>query len=173
MAMSKVAAGGLAAATSAVLGSYFGVFGTVGGAAAGSVATALSAELFQRSIEGTGAQLRRIGGGSGSGRSREQPAYAPTTTPGPTSGPAFPRVLIGSLLIFAVGMGVVTGIEWARGKSLSGGTRGTSLVQLLPTDLTSPVGDLLGGSSEPDDPSGERPAQRRSHDLVGGLLSEL
>jgi hypothetical protein len=52
LTMSKVTAGGLAAATTANYGSYFGAFGTVGGAALGSVASAVVSHVYQRSIEG-------------------------------------------------------------------------------------------------------------------------
>jgi hypothetical protein len=53
LSLSKVLAGGMAAATSAVFGSYFGTFGTVGGAAVGSVATTVVTRMFQKSIERT------------------------------------------------------------------------------------------------------------------------
>jgi hypothetical protein len=171
--VSKVLAGGLAAATSAVCGSYFGVFGTVGGAAAGSVATALSTEIYQRFLERTRDRLRprsrQDGGRAGYG----PPSRSATPTrrePGPR-GRMMPRLIVASVVIFAVGMGVVTGIEWAGGEPLSGGSRGTSLGELLPGTLGSTVDGLLGGSSRSDQDSGDD--GNRPHGVVGGLLSGL
>ncbi|HEY0574939.1 MAG TPA: hypothetical protein VGD73_12630 [Pseudonocardia sp.] len=170
--VSKVLAGGLAASTSAVCGSYFGAFGTVGGAAAGSVATALSSEIYQRFLERTRDRLRPRsrpdGGRSGYGppsRSR-MPAPSP-----PARGRLLPRLLVVSLVIFAVGMGVVTGIEWARGEPLSGESHGTSLGGVLGGDLGSTVDGLLGGSPSAKQDSGD--GQQRPHGIVGGLLSGL
>jgi hypothetical protein len=123
---SKVLAGGMASATSAVLGSYFGVFGTVGGAAAGSVATMVSTTIYERSIERTSSSLRaRVGRAPPS-----RPTKAPTATH-----PRPPRLLIatliGTIAIFALGIGLVTGIEWIKGGPLSGGGHGTSVSQVL------------------------------------------
>lgn len=165
LSTSKVLAGGLAAATSAVLGSYLGVLGTVGGAAAASVATALSSELYQRSIEHTSDRLRGRGRASG-----PQPMPASGPPPVRRRGGGL-RVLIGTLVIFAVGIGVVSGIEWARGAPLSGGTHGTSLGRVLGIDNTLPVvGGLLGGSHDGGH-SGD--SDRGGHGVVGGLLSGL
>ncbi|HEY2100352.1 MAG TPA: hypothetical protein VGH72_28075, partial [Pseudonocardia sp.] len=119
---SKVLAGGLAAATSAVLGSYLGVFGTVGGAAAGAVATAVSTEVYQRSIERTTDRVRSRVGGQPRGR---QPQAARTATGNRRR--AWPRLLVWTVVIFALGIGLVSGVERLKGGPLSGGTEGTSL----------------------------------------------
>jgi hypothetical protein len=150
--MAKRAAGGLAAATSAVLGSYFGVLGTVGGAAAGSVATALSSEIYQRSFE-------RLGG-----RGRG-------TAPHPRT---LPRLLLGTVVIFALGIGAVTGVEWIKGGPLSGGDRGTSLGRVLGVDLLPSSGGLIAPSERAGSPdSGSHDQGTRDHGVLGDLLSGL
>ena len=53
LTVNKVVAGAGAAATSAVLGSYFGAMGTVGGAALGSVFSAVVTWLYQHSLDKT------------------------------------------------------------------------------------------------------------------------
>lgn len=53
LSVNKVVAGAGAAATSAVLGSYFGAMGTVGGAALGSVFSAVVTWLYQHSLDKT------------------------------------------------------------------------------------------------------------------------
>ncbi len=167
LSTSKVLAGGMAATTTAVLGSYFGVLGTVGGAALGSVATALSTEAYERSIHRATARLRtRTSGGSRGDRPGQRVSDA-------THRPRLPRFLIGIVVIFALGMGVVTGIEWATGGPLSGGTQGTtSLGDVLHVDQVPVLGDLLG-STPADDSSHAPTTRRRNPGLVGGLLSSF
>jgi len=175
LSTSKVLAGGLAAATSAVLGSYLGVFGTVGGAAAGAVATALSTEIYQRSLERTSDHLRSRVGGRPRGR---QPQAARTANVRHRR--AWPRVLACSVVIFALGIGAVSGVEWIKGGPLSGGTQGTSLGRVLPIKLAPVVDGLLGSSDQgsakqsdhPSD-SGSGSSQRQDPGLVGGLVSGL
>jgi hypothetical protein len=173
--MSKVLAGGLAAATSAVLGSYLGVFGTVGGAAVGAVATALSTEIYHRSIERTADHLRSRVGGQPRGR---QSLSARTVNTGHRR--AWPRVLVWSVVIFALGIAVVSGVERIKGGPLSGGSQGTSLGRVLPVSLAPVVDGLLGSAdqgtakqSDQSDDSGTGSGQRRDRGLVGGLVSGL
>lgn len=154
---SKVMAGGLAAATTAVLGSYFGVLGTVGGAAAGSIATALSSEIYQRSIDRTADRLRRANR-AGSPRDQETRADEPVAPRGLSVG----SIVFGSILIFALGIAAVTGIEYFTGRPISGGSGGTTLSHLAHLDVGSALGGLLGGSSSDDSSSGGG--------LLGGLL---
>jgi hypothetical protein len=167
LGLTKMAAGGLASATSAVFGSYFGVFGTVGGAAVGSLATALTSDIYQRVLEHTRDRLRPRGGPPVGG-------YQPA--PGPPARRRRPllRLLFVSVVVFALGMGVVSGIEWARGEPLSGGTHGTSLGHVLPVHLGGAVDGLLGGGSgdDSDSDSGDSGSDH-SKGLVGGLLSGL
>ncbi|MGI8814405.1 MAG: hypothetical protein ACR2G2_03695 [Pseudonocardia sp.] len=122
LSTSKVLAGGMAAATSAVVGSHYGVLGTVGGAAVGSVVTTVGATIYQRSLEHARDRVARRMPHSAAPRQRTVAAVGRLP---------LRRVLrvslIGTLLIFGLALGVVTGIEWAKGSPLSGGSGGTSL----------------------------------------------
>jgi len=167
-----------------VCGSYFGVLGTVGGAAAGSLVTALSTEIYQRFLEHARDRIRP---GSGtrtpSGHSASGPARYETVHDSVQYEPApvarrrwLPRLVVVSLVLFALGMGAVSGIEALRGEPLSGGAKGTSVGRLLGGGLGGTVDGLLGGgnsdgSGKSGDQSGDDKGQ--DHGLVGGLLGGL
>jgi hypothetical protein len=170
---SKVVAGGLAAATAALVGSYFGVLGTVGAAGATSVVTALSTEIYQRSLDRTASRLRGQGGYARSERT-------PRAHPGPPAERSagrsvLPGVVIGSLVIFAVGVGLVSVGEYARGAPLSGGSGGTSVGELVHGTLHPVVGNLLGPVNQPDNSDQENRHSDRQQEpgLIDGLLSGL
>jgi hypothetical protein len=149
LTVNKVIAGAGAAATSAVLGSYFGATGTVAGAALGSVASTVATTLYQRSLDHTRDRiLTRVRLSAGP---RTDLSDAPTvqlTAPLPAAGaePATTQlqvepvlrsrrrmwVLAGATaLVFVIGLLVVTGLEWAKGSSLTTGTPGTSVGRVL------------------------------------------
>jgi hypothetical protein len=176
----KLAAGAGAAATSAVLGSFFGDLGTVSGAALGSVFSAIVTWVYQHSLERTGqtvkAKIKLPGGRTVdvSGKTEVPPPIAPGgeigqarvyVTPGdvdrPTEvmsavpaagGAAAPKksisrkrvlVLTGfTVLVFAIGMLAVTGIELVKGSPLSKTSSSTS----TRSGGTS-LGSVLGGGS--------------------------
>ncbi|WP_214370489.1 hypothetical protein [Pseudonocardia sp. H11422] len=178
LTVNKVLAGAGAAATAAVLGSYFGVAGTVAGAAVGSVITSLGSTLYQHSLDRTRDTVKsRIK--LPSGRTVEVTrdaetgldAYAQVTVPLQRTSPDGPlrpveptptrqiasalepsgnrrRGLLmlagGTVLIFVLGLLVVTGIEWAKGSPLSGGDSGTSVSRVLDRSSTT------SGDTEPD-----------------------
>jgi hypothetical protein len=147
LSTTKVLAGGMAAATSAVLGSHFGASGTVGGAAVGSVITTIGTNLYQRSLERARDRVARQLPLPSALTSRGAPTTFVTTTDeqeptvaesaGPAARAPFPvgrwlRVsLVGALLAFGLSLGLVTGIEWVTGSPLSGGAGTTSLGQVL------------------------------------------
>jgi hypothetical protein len=161
LSVSKVLAGGLASATSAVLASHFGAFGTVGAAAAGSIATALAGWFYQRSIERAQDQVRsKVGAVGGPPRradtrpaararaaigSRKPPARsgAAGSSGGQRRANRLPQKLaIATALIFLFSLAVVSGIEWAKGSALSGG--GATTVQ----EVLRPSAVSTHGSSE-------------------------
>ena len=80
LTVNKVIAGAGAAATSAVLGSFFGAMGTVAGAAVGSVASTMVTSLYEHSLDRTrdtvAARIRRRRRGG-----RERPRPAPRAAP--------------------------------------------------------------------------------------------
>jgi hypothetical protein len=151
----------MAAATSAVFGSHFGAFGTVGGAAVGSVVTTVGANLYQRSLERARDRVARQiplpatlaartsqgavrPGGAPSDVRAAVPAVTRAVAPQPAVAP-FPlgrligMSLVGVVLFFALGIGVITGIEWVKGSPLYGGTHGTSVGQALEPVVRKPT----------------------------------
>jgi hypothetical protein len=184
LTVNKVIAAAGAAATSAVLGSFFGAMGTIGGAAIGSVVSMLTTSFFEHSLDRTRdtvkARVKLPGGrtvqvegpvevpppGAPEGESGQATVYV---TPGdqPTevlsvvseadATPAGSRwsrrrvfVLAGfTVLVFAIAMLAVTGIELIKGSPLnSSGTSGsgTSVGRVLTsgagvTDAPADAGD--------------------------------
>jgi hypothetical protein len=182
LSMSKVLAGGMAAATSAVFGSYFGTFGTVGGAAAGSVATTLVTRFYQRSLEHTRdlakARVLSVGGKAEDEAIEEQrtvqldPEKAAPASGG--NGHRSVKLLVsGTLVIFLIGLALVTGIEWAKGSPLSGGPSGTSVGRIVdphpappkPTPTSVPSDrERSSSSSDSDDEDSEDSSESNKHE---------
>jgi hypothetical protein len=173
LTVNKVLAGAGAAATTAVLGSYFGAAGTVAGAALGSVASTLATTLYQRSLDRTRdtivARVRITPG------RRTDPADAATTeltvpmprvspeaaaTTGLRAEPVLRRprrawMWLGvTVLVFLIALLAVTGIEWAKGSTLTTGQAGTSVGRVLAPAPGPGAADEGGsgdaGSSESD-----------------------
>jgi hypothetical protein len=172
LTVNKVLAGAGAAVTSAVLGSYFGATGTVAGAALGSVASTVATTLYQRSLDRTRDVVVarvRLRPGRQTGLSDAptvrltvpQQRVAPDSPGSETTQlrvePALrnPRRIwlwVGAtVLVFAIGLLAVTGLEWAKGSSLTTGQPGTSVGRVL-----TPAG---GGPEdrEPTESTSERP----------------
>ncbi|GAA5145300.1 hypothetical protein GCM10023321_02970 [Pseudonocardia eucalypti] len=203
--MSKVVAGGMAAATSSVFGSYFGALGTVGGAAVGAVATTVATNLYQRSIERTKDSVRnRVRRGAGL---PDTPTYADAARAAklakqrtvrldpalaaPAPAPARPRrtwkVLVGApLMIFALALAAVTGIELAKGSMLFDNEGRTSIQRVLdpkpavvtPSPAPAPVAppnesehdSSEGNDSRDHSDSRDERDDSNSRDDRGGLL---
>jgi hypothetical protein len=171
LTINKVVAGAGAAATSAVLGSYFGATGTVMGAALGSVASTVATTLYQHSLDRTRDKVLarvRLSGGR-----RTDLSDTPTvrlSVPQPRQ-PVEPETTVlhvepilrrprrmwlwvgATVLVFVIGLLVVTGLEWAKGSSLTTGQPGTSVGRVLtPSDQragTEPTSDEATPSAEP------------------------
>jgi hypothetical protein len=143
---SQVAAGALAAVTAALIGSTMGVAGTVVGAGLASVISTVGGTLYLKSIQRTRESVRtvrakvigRSGGAtvlvsdedperpSAPGEEVDAAPAAEETADRPPAARASGRrrwavVAVTSLAAFAVGMLAITGVEWVRGESLSGG----------------------------------------------------
>jgi hypothetical protein len=149
LTVNKVLAGAGAAVTSALLGSYLGATGTVIGAAVGSVAITVSSTLYQRYLDRTRdtivARIRLTPNG------RTDLSDTPTVrldVPEPRVSPegavtelqvqpvlrAPRRIWMwagATVLVFVLGLLVVTGLEWANGSSLTTGQQGTSVGRVL------------------------------------------
>jgi hypothetical protein len=174
----------MAAATSAIFGSYLGAFGTVGGAALGAIGTTVVTHFFQHSIDTTRSRvkskIRDV-----HGRPALEPAAAAqqghAVRPAGTRGVRPLRVVaVGTLMIFLFALALVTGIEWAKGSSLSGGTGSTSVQGVLhprsvpatttPEPTTEPTESPAEESSSPSDEPGD---SERSSDSGRPSDSEL
>lgn len=150
LTVNKVIAGAGAAATSAVLGSYFGATGTVAGAALGSVASTVASTLYQRYLDRTRDKI--IARVRLTGDRRPDVSDTPTvqlTVPQPRL-PAEEQATTqlrvepvlrrprrmwiwagATVLVFVIALVVVTGLEWAKGSSLTTGQPGTSVGRVL------------------------------------------
>lgn len=151
---SQVLAGALAAVTAALLGSTMGVAGTVVGAGLASIVSTVGGALYLRSIQRTRDGVRtvraKVVGRVGGATVMVSPAD-PDDPPAPgeetssESPPAprrlrWPTLVAGSVLAFTLGMLAITGVEWVKGESLSGGA-GTTFGSIVKRD---------NGNSTPD-----------------------
>lgn len=166
LTVNKVLAGAGAAATSAVLGSYFGAAGTVAGAALGSVASTVAATIYQRYLDRTRDTLvarirpaRALPGRPSGGSPGELTVPMPRLPAGgetvrlrvepvpPT--PRRRRWVMGvgaTVLVFVIGLLAVSGIEWAKGSTLTSGDSGTSVGRVLGDNR----GAVTDSTSTPD-----------------------
>jgi hypothetical protein len=151
----QLTAGALAAVSSAVVASFFGVAGTLIGAAVASVISTVSATVYSQSLQGTNERLRRV---------REHvthrtPVREATETPetavlpahlDPRSEPArrfrirWPRVAVYAIGVFVLAMGIVTGIELIGQRPVS------ALVGVAETSRTTTLSALTEASSAKD-----------------------
>jgi hypothetical protein len=159
LTISKVVAGAGAAATTAVAGSVFGADGTVVGAAVGSIVSAVATATYERSLDQTRklvvTRVRRGGQDveatqvmsaeelaaevtqvipaqrAAAAGVRDTGSIAPAVPPRPRR-TRWPVLAGATVLIFAVGMLLVTGIEFfTGGPVLSSNQSGTSVGTLL------------------------------------------
>jgi hypothetical protein len=71
--------------------------------------------------------------------------------------------LVGVLLFFLVGLGVITGIEWVKGSPLSGGDKGTTVGQALsPVVRAAEPVDQAPVDQEPSETNSEVPSTEPS-----------
>lgn len=149
LTINKVIAGAGAAATAAVLGSYLGAAGTVAGAAIGSVASTVATTLYQRSLDRTRATVvARIRPAIPAQRSSSPDADTVVLAPVPPPRRPWRRALIGALVVFVLGLAAVTGLEWAKGSTLTTNESGTSVGRVI-----TPSTDTGTSSEEPSDGS--------------------
>ncbi len=153
LTINKILAGAGAAATSAVLGSFFGAAGTVAGAALGSVASTVATTIYQRSLDRTRdtlvARIRPVAGrGAATGRPGDDTVQMPRIPsesemvtlrlePAVPSAPPrrhWARWAGATVLVFVLGLLAVTGFEWIKGSTLMSGDSGTSVGRVLGSD---------------------------------------
>ena len=157
----QVAASALAAVSAAVVASFFGVAGTLVGAALASVISTVSATLYTSSLRSTSQRLRRVRTQFGG------PPPSPTSRPAsPGSDRRLPRdldprqpstrfrpprwswVAASAAAVFLVAMGIVTGIELIGQRPVS------ALVGASHTSRTTTIGALTDESAQ----RGSRPS---------------
>lgn len=174
LTVSKVAAAAGAAATSALLGSYLGAAGTVTGAAVGAVASTVSAVLYQRSLERARATVSRIRPVVVLPRPRRSSeATAPTgeetvlLRPEPPARPRRrPRAVLLGVLGFVLALAAITGVEAARGETITTGESGTSVGRVV---APPPVADPA--DEEPSTPTDEDTTSTGTPDPSGSTTT--
>ena len=159
LSATQVAAGALAAVSSAVVASFFGLAGTLIGAALASVISTVSAALYSNSLQKTNEKLRRARGqvtgrlstADETGVASAAPATPatqvlpahldPRRAPARRSRPRWTRVAVYAAAVFVMAMGIVTGIELIGQKPVSAIVGGTE------TSRTTTLGELTTASS--------------------------
>lgn len=168
----QVAGGALAAVTSAVVASRFGVGGTLIGAGLASVVSTTGTTLYSHVLRRTGSRARGVleelprHGQHGQGLAENERAaqelpphddevHSTTTTAVATPPPPPPPArrsrripiwavpVVGSVLVFAIALGAITGAEAMTGRPAASWVGGSA-----PRSGTS-VGSLAGGESGP------------------------
>jgi hypothetical protein len=156
----QIAAGALASVSAAVVASFFGVAGTLIGAALASVISTVSAALYTNSLSRTNEQLRRVrsqlvpvvprsGTAERSGAApppaagtRVLPAALdPRRAPSARRRPRWPRVAGYAVAVFGLAMAIVTGIEIIGQQPVS------ALVGAEETSGTTTLGSLTDAST--------------------------
>ncbi|WP_336028898.1 hypothetical protein [Geodermatophilus sp. FMUSA9-8] len=150
----QVAAGALAAVSSAVVLSFFGVAGTVIGAALASIVSTVGSALYSASLTTTGERLRKarvhrpapVADPADTTATRELPASLdPRRAPAPRQRPRWVRVGAYAAAVFVTAMVVVTGIELVSQQPVSALVGGTET-----SSSSTTIGELSNASSSRD-----------------------
>jgi hypothetical protein len=166
LTVTQVVAGALAAVSAAVLASFFGVAGTVIGAALVSVVSTVGSALYSTSLSRTTERLRRTREAPvpppGAPATRElPPALDPRRAPAPRRRPRWARVAAYAAAVFVVAMAVVTGIELVGQQPVSalvgGSDRGTSSTTIGELSTASSGRDVTPPDTGPAPPTTDAP----------------
>ncbi len=174
LSATQVAAGALASVSSAVVASFFGLAGTLIGAALASVISTVSAALYSSSLQKTNEKLRT----ARSQLTGRQPPVAdtkvapatpatpatqvlpahldPRRAPARRPRPRWTRVAVYAAAVFAMAMGVITGIELIGQKPVSALVGGTQ------TSQETTIGAITNASSSSDVQQEEEPSSPSS-----------
>ena len=191
LSATQVAAGALAAVSSAVVASFFGLAGTLIGAALASVISTVSAALYSNSLQKTNEKLRRARG-QVTGRlsaadettvasaapaapaTQVLPAHLdPRRAPARRSRPRWTRVAVYAAAVFVMAMGVITGIELIGQKpvaALVGGaetSQETTIGAITNASSSSPVEEQEDDPSSPSSPTTTAPATETGAPTTG------
>jgi hypothetical protein len=174
LSATQVAAGALASVSSAVVASFFGLAGTLIGAALASVISTVSAALYSSSLQKTNERLRT----ARSQLTGRQPPVAdtkvapaapatpatqvlpahldPRRAPARRPRPRWTRVAVYAAAVFVMAMGVITGIELIGQKPVSalvGGTQTSQETTIGAITNASSSSDVQQEDEEPSSPS--------------------
>jgi len=171
LSITHILASALAAVTATFAASYFGVSGTIIGAALASVVTVIGNTLYSHSIQRTRQRVRSVVPLTTLGlRSMAVADASPddTTAASPPPRLAIPwqRVAVGAAGLFLIVAGIVTGIEIAAGRPLHSivhdhSGSGTSLFggsHKSPTTPTTPAPSQSSTSSSSTTPASTTPS---------------
>ncbi|MGY1808150.1 hypothetical protein ACI8AF_12345 [Blastococcus sp. SYSU D00669] len=182
----QVAAGALAAVSSAVLLSFFGVAGTLIGAALASVVSSVGAALYSSSLAKTNERLRKVlatGRTPRAAASAAEPAETeaaatavlpaqldPRRAPVRRFQPRWGRLAAYAVGVFAVAMGIITGIEVIGQQPVSAmvtssSSSGTTTLGEL---ADSPASSTTPAPSTPSGPSTGAPATSTAEEPAAG-----
>ncbi len=174
LSATQVAAGALASVSSAVVASFFGLAGTLIGAALASVISTVSAALYSSSLRKTNEKLRTArsqltgrqppvvettaaAAAPATPATKVLPAHLdPRRAPARRPRPRWTRVAVYAAAVFAIAMGVITGIELIGQKPVSalvGGTQTSQETTLGAITNTSSSSDVQQDEEEPSSPS--------------------
>ena len=148
--VAKLLAGALAAVTGAVVASFFGVEGTLIGAALGSILVALGEALYTRSLASAHtlarrSLVRRVGQGAGGGEDDAGTAHPQRLR--------WRRVAVAAVAAFGIAVGAITGVEAVAQQPLA------SLVGSRPQQgASTSVGAVVTGADRPASPAIQAPA---------------
>lgn len=154
----QLTAGALSAVSTAVVASFFGVAGTLIGTALASVISTVSATLYSSSLQRTNERLRRVREGLTERQPRVENhgAAEPATTrmlpanldprraPAPRPRPRWGRVAAYAVGVFAIALGILTGVEVIGQQPVS------ALVGASQTTGTTTLGALTNAASQRD-----------------------
>ena len=151
----QVAAGALAAVSSAVVLSLFGVAGTVIGAALASIVSTVGSALYSASLTSTSEKLRKareqlatrppVPAGEEPATRELPPSLDPRRAPAPRQRPRWARVAGYAAAVFVMGMAIVTGIELIGQQPVSALVGGTD-----ESSSSTTIGELSNASSSRD-----------------------
>jgi hypothetical protein len=167
----QIAAGALAAVSSAVLLSFFGVAGTLTGAALASVISTVGASLYSTSLNKTNERLRRAlttrpaaePVAAAEAATQVLPAHLdPRRAPAKGRRPRWSRVAVYAVAVFVVAMGIVTGIELISQKPVSALVGHSSSTGTTLSELTNVSSHTDTTPTTPSSPTTTAPATSTS-----------
>ena len=152
LSATQIIASVLAAISASVAASYFGIAGTMIGAALGSVISVVGGAVYAHSISKTRQRLRRTALDAAVEQRfdvKRRPAWRPK------------QIALAAAALFVIAIGSVTGLELLSGKPISAtvGGKAESGTSLFGTGHMPAAGGQTSGSSKPATPSSTTPTK--------------